>query len=38
MSQLLKNDIVLRINKRVKNVEDMEKLEEIKQILKRWQL
>jgi uncharacterized protein involved in tolerance to divalent cations len=34
MSQLFKNEIFLKINKRFKNVEDMEKLNELKQMLK----
>jgi hypothetical protein len=34
MSQLFKNDIFLKINKRFKNVEDMKRLNEIKQMLK----
>ena len=34
MSQLFKNEIILKINKRFKNQEDMDRLEEIKKMLK----
>ena len=34
MSQLFKNEIILKINKRFKNKEDMDRLEEIKKMLK----